>query len=223
MTRPHATRVAPAARLVVGLAAGLAALALLGACSQEPATTAAGPKASAVVPSAGTTAVAAAATTVTPTTEVIARDPNVRTIEDVRAVLTADGTVDVNQADCVVSAMVAKIGEPGTIDVFAIGDLTKTAADRRAAAQGAFEACIPKKILLRPIGLGVQEAARTRGVVITDAQVECVTAQLAAVVSYDDLLAGPASDGSGGIPESVASLAVRMCVPAETLTQLGLN
>ncbi len=67
---------------------------------------------------------------------------------------------------------------------------------------------------------GVQEAARTRGVVITDAQVECVTAQLAAVVSYDDLLAGPASDGSGGIPESVASLAVRMCVPAETLTQL---
>lgn len=214
------TRATTTSRLLAA-AGGLAALALLAACSQEPAPTAAGPKASAVVPGASTSA--GPTSTATPSTTAVPRDPNIRTLDDVRAALTADGTVDVNQADCVVTAMTGSIGDAATIDVFAIGDLTKTDADRRAAAQAAFEQCIPKKVLLRPIGLGVKEAAKTRGVDITDAQVDCITAQLAAVVSYDDLLAGPASDGSGGIPESVASLAVRMCIPPETLTQLGLG
>lgn len=207
---------------LLAAAGGLAALALLAACSQEPVPSATSPKASAVVPSASTTA-AGPTSSAAPSTTVVARDPNIRTLDDVRATLTADGTVDVNQADCVVTSMVGAIGDAGTIDVFAIGDLTKTDADRRAAAQAAFEQCIPKKVLLRPIGLGVQEAAKTRGVAITDVQVDCITAQLAAVVSYDDLLSGPSSDGTGGIPESVASLAVRMCVPPETLTQLGLS
>lgn len=219
MTARTPARTAPGAMALGALA--LAALGLLAGCSQEPLPAAGAPKASAVVPTS-----AAASTTAAPSTtaaEQIPRDPNIRTIDDVRAVLTADGTIDVNQADCLVNNLVGAIGEAGTIDVFAIGDVTKAADDRRAAAQAAFEACVPKQLLLRPIGQGVQEAARTRGVEVTATQVDCITAQLAAVVSYDDLLSGPASDGTGGIPESVATLAVRMCLPADVLAQLGLT
>ena len=201
---------------VLVLAAGVL---LLTSCTQQDATGSTKPKASAVVPTdANVTTTAASAAP----PSVATSETNIRTIDDVRSTLTADGTLDVDQADCVVGNLKVSIGEPETVKAFAATDLSAATAGERDAVITAFTACVPKEALVRPVGASVKQVAATKGVTVSDAEADCITKQLAAAVSYDDLLVASA-DGKGGLTDATATQAVRSCVSPEAFASLGLT
>ena len=196
------------------------AVVALAACSQDPPAAATRPKLAVVLPStsaASATTGAPAATTTVPTAE-----SRIRTIDDVRAVLTADGTLDVDQAACIIGGMKAVMSEADVIGVFASGDLTRATPERRAAVVKAIGACVPLTVLLRPVAASVQQVARAKGTAVSDTEVDCITKQLAASVTYEDLLLVPAG-GTGGLPDAVATSAVKACISPASFAALGLQ
>lgn len=219
MTDMRPRRAARPLPRVVAAAAALGAMVLLGACTQEADSSATRPKVSAVIPDGATTTVAGATTTGGPTT--IAIDSRIKTIDDVRSTLTADGILDFDQADCIVNNLRGVMPDTDIVNTFAIADLTKVATDRSAAVVKAFSSCVPKEAIMMPLAKGVQQAATTRGVTVSDTEVDCIAKQLAATVTYEDMLLVPA-DGEGGLSNASATKAVQACVTAEAFAALGI-
>lgn len=209
----------PLPRVLVA-ATALGAMVLLGACTQEADSSAVRPKVSAVIPDGATTTAAAGATTTGgPTT--IAIDSRIKTIDDVRSTLTADGILDFDQADCIVNNLRGVMPDADIVNTFAIADLTKVAADRSAAVVKAFSSCVPKEAIMMPLAKGVQQAATTRGVTVSDTEVDCIAKQLAATVTYEDMLLVPAG-GEGGLSNASATKAVQACVTPDAFAALGI-
>ena len=191
---------------------------VLGACTQSTPSSAVKPKVSAVVPDgSSTTAASAAGATTT-----AAIDSKIKTLDDVRATLTADGVLDFDQADCIVNALRGAMPDSDIVTTFATADLTKVATDKSAAVVKAFGSCVPKESIMKPLAQGVQETAKAKGVAVSDAEVDCMAKQLAATVTYEDLLLVP-EGGEGGLSDAAASRAVQSCLSAEAFAALGIG
>lgn len=95
-----------------------------------------------------------------PTTAAI--DSKIKTLDDVRSTLTADGVLDFDQADCIVNTLRGTMPDKDIVTTFATADLTRVAADRSAAVVKAFGTCVPKESIMKPLAQGVQETAKPK-------------------------------------------------------------
>lgn len=221
MTDMRPRRAARPLHRALAAATALGAMVLLGACTQDADSSAVRPKVSAVIPDGATTTVAGVTTTAAGAPSTIAIDSRIKTIDDVRSTLTADGILDFDQADCIVNNLRGAMPDADIVNTFAIADLTKVAADRSAAVVKAFSSCVPKEAIMMPLAKGVQQAATTRGVTVSDTEVDCIAKQLAATVTYEDMLLVPAN-GEGGLSNASATKAVQACVTPEAFAALGI-